>query len=63
MINGIKDYFIGARKEFRAITWPTLTETRQLTMIVLGLSIGFAAFLGLADYLFLHILETFVKSF
>lgn len=52
----IKEYFKGARKEFRAIKWPTISETRHLTVVVLGLSVFLAIFLGVFDYVFTYIL-------
>lgn len=55
-MNKIKEYFKGAKKEFKAIKWPTIAETRQLTIVVLGLSVFFAIFLGVFDYAFTYIL-------
>jgi len=58
MFDRIKAYFAGAKQEFRAITWPTFIETRQLTFIVIGLSLLLAVFLGAFDYLFTYGLGT-----
>lgn len=52
MFERIKAYFVGAKGEFRAITWPTFIETRSLTIIVIGLSVLLAVFLGAFDYIF-----------
>ncbi|PIR87424.1 MAG: preprotein translocase subunit SecE [Candidatus Harrisonbacteria bacterium CG10_big_fil_rev_8_21_14_0_10_49_15] len=60
MLENIKNYFIGARKEFKAITWPSTAETRQLTTIVIALAVAFAFFLGVFDYLFTYLLEQLV---
>lgn len=57
MFSRLKTYLSGAKKEFKAISWPTSLETRQLTLIVIGLSLVFAAFLGAFDYLFTYILK------
>lgn len=42
-------YFREAREELRKVAWPTWLETRNNTMLVIGISIFVAAFLGLAD--------------
>ena len=54
MFERIKAYFAGARIEFRTITWPTFIETRTLTIIVIGLSLLLAIFLGAFDYIFTY---------
>ena len=51
-MNKIAAYFAGAQQEFKLIKWPTATETRNLTIVVIAVSIGLAAFLGIFDYLF-----------
>ncbi len=57
MIDRIKNFFEESRQEFSRINWPTFAETRRLTAIVIGLSLGVAAFLGLLDYLFTYVLD------
>lgn len=54
MFERIKVYFAGAKTEFRSITWPSFIETRSLTIVVIGLSLLLAAFLGAFDYLFTY---------
>lgn len=56
MVARIQAYFAGARSEFKAIKWPTFIETRQLTLIVIGLSLALAVFLGIFDYIFTYLL-------
>lgn len=36
----------------KKVTWPTKKETYNYTLLVIGISIGVALFLGLLDYLF-----------
>ncbi len=48
----MKAYFAGTQQEFKLIKWPTWAETRKLTLIVIGMSIVVAIFLGIFDYLF-----------
>jgi len=41
-----------SRQELRRVNWPTRQETVRLTLIVIGISLGLALFLGFFDYLF-----------
>lgn len=52
MFAKIKAYFAGTQQEFKLIKWPTWAETRQLTLVVIGLSVVVAVFLGIVDYAF-----------
>lgn len=36
----------------KKVTWPTKKETYNYTLLVIGISIAVALFLGLLDYLF-----------
>ncbi len=51
-MNKIAAYFAGAQQEFKLIKWPTFIETRNLTIVVIGVSLLIAVFLGIFDYLF-----------
>jgi len=59
MFQKIKSFFAEARQEFKRINWPTLAETRRLTLIVIGLSLAIAIFLGFLDFIFTRLLNTF----
>ena len=48
------------RLELKRVTWPTRQETIKHTLIVIGLSMAVAAFLGGLDFLFSWLLNTFV---
>jgi len=61
MFGKVKDYFIGAGKEFRSIKWPTPLDTRKLTITVIVMSLGVALFLGVFDYAFQYII-TYIIS-
>ncbi len=52
MPNPLSTYFRGAYEELRKIAWPTKRETIQHTILVVGLSLVVAAFLGALDYAF-----------
>ena len=60
MFARIKNFFVESRQELRHVNWPTRKEAIRLTMIVIGISLGLAVFLGAFDYLFSYIIETFI---
>ena len=62
MFASIKSYLAGTQQEFKLIKWPTWQETRQLTLIVVAMSILVAVFLGVFDYLFTYGLGTLINN-
>ncbi len=48
------------KKEIKKINWPTKEETIRYTLIVIGVSLGVAAFLGGSDYVFNILLKKFI---
>ncbi len=57
MFQKIKKFFLESRQELRHVNWPTRAEAMRLTAIVIGISLGLAAFLGLFDYIFTNALK------
>ncbi|PIR70010.1 MAG: preprotein translocase subunit SecE [Candidatus Niyogibacteria bacterium CG10_big_fil_rev_8_21_14_0_10_46_36] len=51
------DYVKGSRLELKQVTWPTRAETTRYTILVIGISIAIALFLGVLDFAFTSILE------
>jgi preprotein translocase subunit SecE len=45
-------YFQETRAELRKVTWPTREEAQNLTLIIVGVSVAMAAFLGLLEVMF-----------
>ncbi len=45
-------YFKESAAELKKVTWPTKKETYNYTILVIGISLGVAIFLGLLDYIF-----------
>jgi len=45
----VRRWFAGIIAEIRKVTWPTRTETRNLTIVVIGISVTVGAILGLVD--------------
>jgi len=56
LTNLFKD--VGA--EIRKITWPTRRETIKYTLIVIGISVIVAMFLGGFDFIFVRLMERFI---
>ena len=46
--------------EIKKVNWPTRQQTTKYTLIVLGISVGVALFLGSLDFLFTTLLEKFI---
>jgi len=56
----ISTYLKLSRDELRKVVWPSRQLTIQHTLLVIGLSLTMAAFLGSVDYLFSKLLELLV---
>lgn len=60
MLQKIKTFFKEASQEVKQVNWPTIKETRQLTVTIIGLSLAVAFFLGILDFIFTYLLEKVV---
>lgn len=56
----LKLFFQESRQEFKRINWPTWQETVNLTLVVVVISVGLAAFLGAVDYALSYILQNII---
>jgi len=54
-------YIISAKNELKKVTWPTRKETTKHTLIVIGISLFTAFFLGILDFAFSKLLGLFIK--
>lgn len=61
MANKITNYIKASIEEMKKVTWPTKKETYSYTILVIGISLGVAAFLGILDYFFNWGLEYILK--
>lgn len=59
--NRLAKYLISAKTELKKVTWPTKKETTKHTLIVIGVSVFTAVFLGVLDYVFADILALIIK--
>ncbi len=48
--NKLTNYLKGSREELKKVIWPTRKETVKNTLIVIGISVAVAIFLGVADF-------------
>lgn len=56
MFKKIADFIKEARVELRKVNWPTKQQTINYTLVVIGLSIAVALFLGGLDLIFREVL-------
>lgn len=60
MVNKLATFLKETRVELKKVTWPTREETIRYTVMVVVISLAVALFLGVLDFVFRFILETFV---
>ena len=48
------------RLEMKKVNWPTRSQTIRYTLIVIGVSLAVAAFLGTLDFIFNILLTKFI---
>jgi preprotein translocase subunit SecE len=61
MIDKIKTFLSEVALEVKKVNWPTRQETIKYTLIVLGISVGTAVFLGGLDYIFANLLSKIIR--
>jgi len=54
------NFFKEVRTEMKKVNWPTRQETFKYSMIVIGVSLAVAAFLGGLDFLFSIVINKFI---
>jgi len=60
MFGQITTFLKEVKLEIKKVNWPTRRQTINYTLIVLGISLVVAMFLGGLDYLFTMLLEKFI---
>ena len=60
-MNKIIQFFKEAKIEMQKANWPSKQQTINYTLIVIGVSVAIALFLGGLDFLFKNILGLFIK--
>ena len=56
----IIQFFKEAKAELAKVNWPTREKTVNYTLIVIGISVAVAIFLGGLDWFFEYLLKTFI---
>jgi len=51
-MNKLSNYIKNSVAEMKKVTWPTKKETYNYTLLVIGISLAVALFLGALDYIF-----------
>lgn len=59
-MNQITQFLKEAKAELLKVNWPTKEQTINYTLIVIGISLALALFLGGLDYFFEFLLKTFI---
>ncbi len=54
------NYFKEVRSEMRHVSWPSRRLTIVYTIVVVGVSLALAVYLGLLDYIFRFIITTVI---
>lgn len=60
-MNKLTNYLRESVSEMKKVSWPTKKQTTTYTLIVIGMSLGTAIFLGVLDYVFNIGLEQIIK--
>ncbi len=53
-------YLRGSKRELKKVSWPTREKATRDTLVVIGVSLAVAVFLGGLDFIFLNILSLIV---
>ena len=59
-ISKITTFLKEVRLEMKKVNWPTREETIRYTLIVIGISVAVAIFLGGLDFIFATLLNRFI---
>jgi len=60
MANKITTFLKEAKAELMKVNWPNKKQTINYTILVIGISMAVAIFLGSMDYIFSYLLKTFI---
>ena len=61
LIKKLTTYIRESIAELKKVTWPTKKETTNYTLLVIGISLAVAAFIGIADYILSIAVEQVIK--
>lgn len=61
--NPVIRYLRETRAEIAKVAWPTVDETRNLSLIVIGVTVTMSIALGLLDFIFSKLFEVLLGLF
>jgi len=61
IFKAVNNYIKDSIEEIKKVTWPTREETKNYTLLVIGMSLVLAAYLGALDYIFNWLLEKILQ--
>ena len=61
-MNKILTFFKEARAELMKVNWPNRQQALNYTLMVIGISVAVAIFLGSLDYIFVKLLKTYILN-
>ena len=62
MASRIIEYFRESKDELKKVVWPSRRDTVRNTLVVIGISLGVALFLGAIDLLFTYGIEQIIPQ-
>ena len=60
MLNKITTFLKEVQLEMKKVNWPTRKETTRYTLMVVGVALAVAVFLGGFDFIFQRLLDYFI---
>jgi len=60
IVSKLVSFLKEVKLEMKKVNWPTKKETFKYTLIIIGLSVAVAVFLGTLDFVFSTILNKFI---
>lgn len=61
MLNKLLNYLKASQEELKKVVWPSKKETQNHTLLVIGISLLVAIFLGAIDFLFNLVLDKLIR--
>ncbi len=60
MIKKLGNYLKESKDEMKKVVWPTRAQTTRYTIMVIGVTVVVAAFLGALDFLFTFVMDKLI---
>lgn len=60
MFERLINYLKGTKAETKKVNWPTRRQTLNFTLLVIGVSLAVAVFLGFFDMVFSYLIKRFI---